>query len=229
MWPGRKRPIRVLVADNHGITRVGIKTILTAPRSGQRFELSEAASTEEALGAIRSGRYDAVLLGYGLPGRGGIKTTELILQRSPDLAVLGLMEAADRGATEKMISAGARGCILTSIEPDTLEAAIRTVIAGKSFYSNEIALQLLEPGVKPLEDRVWRLTEREKEIFRAILKGYRNREIAELLGIGKRTVDKHRQRLNAKLGVSTPVGLVEAGMRLGLLGSEQHRDRPGLR
>ena len=218
MWVRARGPIRVLVADHHGIVRAGIKTILSTARSGQRFELTEAANTEETLGAIRSGTYDVILLGYELAGRGGIKTAELVLQRAPDVSILSLMEVADRGAAEKMMAAGARGCILTSIEPDTLEAAIRSVIAGKSFYSNEIALQLLEPGVKQLENRVQRLTEREKEVFRAILKGFRNREIAEQLGIGKRTVDKHRQRLNAKLGVHTAVGLVEAGIRLGLLG-----------
>jgi DNA-binding NarL/FixJ family response regulator len=216
----------VLVADHHGIVRAGITAILSAARAGQRYELTEAATSEEALEKIRSGRYDVVLVRYELAGRGGIKTTELILQRAPDLPVLGLMETADREATERMVAAGARGCILTSIEPDTLEAAIRTVIAGRSFYSNEIALLLLEPGVGPLESRMPRLTEREKEVFRGILKGLRNREIATQLGIGKRTVDKHRQRLNAKLGVRTAVALVEAGMRLGLLGSDHHRGQP---
>jgi DNA-binding NarL/FixJ family response regulator len=166
---------------------------------------------------VRGGEFEIVLLALDLPGRGGIKTTELILQRSPSTRILGIMEKADRDIAEKLIAAGAMGCILTTIEPDTLVSAIRTILGGRHFYSNDIALCLLEPGLRFKLDAGERLTLREKEVLRGILGGLRNQEVADRLGISKRTVDKHREHVKAKLGARNMIDLVQAGVRLGLV------------
>jgi DNA-binding NarL/FixJ family response regulator len=217
----RNRPLRVLVADHHGIVRAGIKGMLLESRPGLRFELGEASTSEEALESVHNGKYDVVLLDYGLLGRGGIKTTELILQRSPGMAVLGLMGQVERSAVEKLVKAGARGCVLTTIERDTLVEAIRTVADGRQFFSNAIALCLLEPGAAARPDPGERLTIREREVLRGILSGWRSSEVAARMGISKRTVDKHRQHVNAKLGVRNMIELVQAGVRMGLISGLQ--------
>jgi len=101
-----------------------------------------------------------------------------------------------------MVQAGARGYVLKNIEPDTLAVAIRTVFAGKAFYSNEIAMQWIALSrAQERPDPLERLTTREREVLRQILAGSRDKEIAAQLFISKRTVDKHRQNLMAKLGV----------------------------
>jgi len=219
MSAGALKPVRVLVADSYRVVRMGIRVMLGETRSYRRFEVEEAETTEEALAKAVTGNIRVVLMDYDLPGRGGPKATELILSRRPDVCVLGLSFSDERSRIEQMVSAGAKGCVLKNIEPDTLGVAIQTVMSGKLFYSNELALKLLEPRtVRPTLSELARLTAREQEIFRAILGGLRDREIAEQLGIGKRTVDKHREHLMGKLGARNAVELVRVGVRLGLMG-----------
>jgi DNA-binding NarL/FixJ family response regulator len=117
-----------------------------------------------------------------------------------------------------MIRAGAKGYLLKNIEPGTLLPAIRTVMGGNRFYSNEIAQLLLEPVfVQPVEDKMSRLSRREKEVFRLFLEGLQSKEIAQQLRISIRTVDKHKEHIVSKLGVRNTLGLVLAGLRMGLV------------
>lgn len=208
--------MNVLVADHHRIVRAGIKALLSETGSWQQFKVDEAETTEQAIEMVCSGEYGVVLMEYGLPGRGGIKATELLTARRPDTCVLVLTDIDDGAQAERVIKAGARGVILKNIALETLVVAIRTVIAGKTFYSNEIAIRLLERTVSPVE-QMERLTAREKEIFKAIMEGLGGKEIAARMGIHKRTVDKHRQHINYKLGIKTSLELVQAGLRMGLI------------
>lgn len=210
--------VRVLVADDHRMVREGIRTMLKEARSRRTFEVREAESSEEAVQKALSEDYQVVLMDFHLPGRGGAKATELILARRPDIAVLAISSYGERVYVDQMIAAGALGYILKNIEPDTLAEAIRTVMAGKYFYSNEIAVQLIDDKVRPgARDPLASLTSREREVFQEILQGKPNRVIAQKLHVDKRTVDKHRENLMAKLGVKNAMELAKFGIRLGLL------------
>lgn len=161
--------------------------------------------------------YDVILMDYDFPDLGGVRTTQLILQLKPKAYILGLSVYEDRACVQRMIQVGARGYLLKNVEPDMLVFALRTVMAGKRYYSNEIALRWMdarlagqEPG--PLDG----LTAREKEVFRQILAGLPDREIAQRLFVSKRTIDKHRQNLMAKLGAHNAVELVQAAGMMGM-------------
>jgi len=209
--------VRVLVADHHRIVRAGIKVLLSGMTSWQRFEVDEAESTEEAIAMVSSGGYRVVLMAYNLPGRGGIKATEIIQSRWPSSCVIALADSDDGSMAERILRAGAKGCILRNVGLDTLVGAIRTVIAGRCFLSNEIAQQLLELKAGAKRDPLERLTAREKQVFLSILAGMGDKEIAAKMGIARRTVDKHRQHINYKLGTRTLLELLQAGLRLGLV------------
>lgn len=214
----RDRPLlRILVADHHPIIRAGIKALLAETSSWQRFEVGEAESTEEAFALVASGEFSVVLMDYNLPGMGGIKAVQIVKSRWPAIAVIALTDSDDGERAERIVKAGAKGCILRNVGRDTLLAVIRTVMAGGVFYSNEIAQQLLGRSkvIKPVA--LERLTAREKEVFLAILNGLTDSEIAERLHISRRTIDKHRQHIHYKLGTRTPLQLVQAGLRLGLI------------
>jgi DNA-binding NarL/FixJ family response regulator len=210
-------PLRILIADQHRIIRAGIKALLAETGSWQRFETSEAETTEEAIAMVASGEYAVILMEYNLPGRGGIKATEMIHSRWPGISVIALTDSDDGAQAERIIKAGANGCILRNVGLDTLIAAIRTVMAGGRFYSNEIAQQLLRHGKTWRADPLERLTARERQIFLFLLTGLGDKDIAQELGIAKRTVDKHRQHINYKLGTRTPLELLQAGLRFGLV------------
>ncbi|HEV9035645.1 MAG TPA: response regulator transcription factor [Puia sp.] len=214
----RERPcLHILVADQHRIFRAGIRTLLAEAGSWQAFEVGEAETTEEAIAIVATGRYPVVLIEYNLPGRGGIKAMEIIRSRWPAIAVIAVVETDDGGPAERMIDAGAKGCILRNVGLDTLVGAIRTVMGGRRFFSNEIAQRLLERPRRAKQDPLERLTAKEKQVFHSILAGLRDREIAAQMGIAKRTVDKHRQHIHYKLGTKNALELLQTGLRLGLV------------
>lgn len=211
-------PVRVLVADSHRLLRIGLQVMLQEMSSRQRFEVEEAETTEEAIRKVLAGNFHVVVMDYHLPGRGGPKATELIVVRRPETCILGWSYHAERAQAEQMIQAGAKGYVLKNIEQDTLLSAIRTVMEGGQFYSNEIAQRLLEPVIaQPVEDKMARLSRREREVFRLVLEGRESPEIAKQLRISRRTVDKHKEHIVSKLGVRNSLGLVQAGMRMGLV------------
>ncbi len=217
MCPRILTPVRVLVADQHRIFRAGIKILLAERSSWQQFQVDEAETTEEAVATVGSGVYPVVLMDYNLPGRGGIKGIEIILSRWPTTCVIALTDSDDGGQADRIVRAGARGCILRNVGVDTLISAIRTVMGGRLFYSNEIALQLMDRRDMMIRYPLERLTVREKQVFLNILTGLNDKDIGVCLGIAKRTVDKHRQHINHKLGTKTPLELLQAGLRMGLI------------
>ena len=212
-------PMRVLVADQHRIVRVGIRVMLSEVSSWQRFEVIEAETTEEAVYKVVHDNIQVVLMDYNLPGRGAPKATQIMLSHKPYVSVIGLSNGDDPHFAEQMVAAGGRGFILKNIEADTLVSAIRTVSSGRLFYSNEVALKMLEPRTRPLLSPLDRLTTREREVLIGILGGFKDREIGGHLGISKRTVDKHRQNMMNKMGARNAVELIQTAVRLGLVGS----------
>jgi DNA-binding NarL/FixJ family response regulator len=224
MGPKATALVRVLIADQNCIVRTGIKVLLMETRSWQSFQVTEAGSTEQAIALLSETAFDIVLMECGLPGLGGIKATAVIVSRWPRTCVLGISYGEDCLVVERMISAGARGVILRNIEADMLAFAIRTVMEGRLFYCNEIAVKLLE-RVKVLGSQGMDiLTLRERQILTSILEGFPGREIATKLGIAKRTVDKHLEHIKHKLGTRSPLELVQACLRLGLVRGSAGKD-----
>lgn len=213
-----KRPVRILLADHHRIVRAGFQEILKEARSAQGFATTGAETMEEALELLRTQKFDVAFIVYDLPPHGGIKATDLILRRNPGLKILGLMTTPEKGPVDKMMAAGAAGCILTNIQPDTLIEAIRTVLNGRPYFSNDIALELNRTHIDQEQSSVPRITPKEQEILGKILCGQRNHEIADSMGISRRTVAKHRQNINAKLGARNAVELALRAIRFGLAG-----------
>jgi len=211
--------IRVLIADDHRMIRAGVRALLSAPSLPVRCIVEESETTTQTMEKIDTADFDVILMDYQFPDDGGVQATEMILQHRPQACILCLSSYDERTYAEKMIRAGAMGYILKNVEPDTLLSAIRTVMNGKRFYSNEIALKWMDSSMsartRTLLDR---LTTREKEVFRQILTGLHDREIAERLFLSKRTIDKHRQNLMAKLGAHNAVELVQAAVTMGMMG-----------
>jgi DNA-binding NarL/FixJ family response regulator len=212
----KERPqLRLLVADDHPMVRAGLRSLLSVVNAPFHFVLDEAGTTEEALYLVDRMTYDVILMDYQFPVGGGAEATGRIMARHPYARVLGLSSFSDKAFVRRMVQAGARGYLMKDIEPDMLVAAIREVMAGKRFYSNEVALQWMDEGLAgrspgPLDV----LTAREREVCRFILAGLKDREIGQRLFISKRTVDKHRQNIMAKLNVHSTVELVQATVGL---------------
>lgn len=212
--------IDLLIVDDHQMIRDGIKVMLTSENKFYKFRIEEAESGEEAIQKVIHKKYDIIIVDYHLPGMNGAKTTEDILRYNHDVKLLALSNYDEVSYAESILAAGARGYILKNIEPLQLLTAIRTILSGKNFYSNEIALKLLEASQKNEINIVKNknaLTPREIEVLKMICQEKRNEQIANELCISKRTVDTHRQNLLSKLQVKNTVGLIKAAYKMELL------------
>jgi DNA-binding NarL/FixJ family response regulator len=212
--------IRLLIVDDHQMVRDGIRVMLES-QDRLAIEVTEAESGEEGLQKILKQDFDIIMVDYQLPRMSGAETVEKILVHKPDAKILALSNYDELSYITKMTGAGTKGYVLKNIEPAQLITAIETVLSGGSFYSNEVAVKLIDGDKQsrqktfPLE--YYGITRREMEILKMIAKEMTNEQIAKALLLSKRTVDSHRQNLINKLHVKNTVGLIKIAYELKLI------------
>ncbi len=227
---GRKRsdPIQILIADDHGVLRAGLRALLSAEPGMQ--VVGEAADGPEALRMAGELCPDVVLLDISMPGLGGIETTRQLAESLPDARVLILTVHEDEHLLREVMRAGAAGYVTKrAIEPELLNA-IHAVWRGDLYVHPTMTRALLKtPPAPPVhsenesggigadEDIIEALTPREVQVLRLIAQGYTNRQASEVLCIGVRTVETHRANLMAKLGLRGRVALVRYAREHGIL------------
>lgn len=216
------RRLNLLIVDDHKMVRDGIRMMLSVFKKTIQFNTDEAENGEQAIKMIERKHYDLVILDYYMPGKTGSETLQRMLRIKPELKVLAVSNYDELPYIQSMMDSGARGYVLKNIEPSQLLTAIRTILDGNLYFSNEVANKLLESAKKERTAERWHLnelTKREVEILKMIAMELTNDEIAEKLCIGKRTVDTHRQNLLVKLHAKNTVGLIKAAYKLKLLGN----------
>ncbi|MEE8115820.1 MAG: response regulator transcription factor [Gemmatimonadales bacterium] len=213
-------PIRVLVADDHAIVREGIRSVL---EQGTGFEVvAEASDGEEALRVLRELDVDVLVLDISMPGLSGLDVASQVRQVAPATRVLILSVYDHREYVLQAVRSGANGYLLKDSAPGELRAAIRAVHGGKAFFSPVIARQLgdavrAEEAHREEEDRLGRLTARERDVLLLVVRGRTNKEAAAALGISHRTVESHRENLMKKLGIRTVAELTRFALDSGVL------------
>jgi len=216
-------PIRLLIADDHGVLRAGLRALLSAE---PEFEvIGEAETGEEALHMAESLRPDVVLLDVSMPGPSGIEVTRELKGRFPDMRVLILTVHEDETLLREALRAGAAGYIVKRAVEEELIAAILAVWRGDIYVHPAMTRALLHDVVEGQrdetasggEDQFAQLTPREREVLRLIALGYTNRQIADKLCISVRTVETHRSNLTDKLGTRSRAQLVRIAREHGLL------------
>ena len=212
--------ISLLIVDDHQMIRDGIRVMLESLDSRYHFNITETENGEDAVKKVMHHHFDIVLIDYQLPGMSGVQTIEKILTVRPHARVLALSNYDEVTYINNMMQSGAKGYVLKNIEPAELLNAIKTILSGKPFYSNEVAVKLIEnekksPGIKVLNTHG--LTKMQLVVLKMIAQEMNNEEIAASLNIAKRTVDTHRQNLLMKLNVKNTAGLVKAAYQLKLI------------
>jgi DNA-binding NarL/FixJ family response regulator len=213
-----KQIVRLLIVDDHQMVRDGIRVMLESQNKTYAFVITEAENGEDAIRNILKYDYDIILIDYQLPKMTGMETVEQILLYKPATKILALSNYDELTYINNMLKAGASGYILKNVEPIELIAAIKTILNDKVFYSNEVAIKLIESKKKTVSSiDKYSLTKRELEILKLIIAEKTNDEISSLLFIAKRTVDSHRQNLLNKLGVKNTVGLTKLAIESKLI------------
>jgi two-component system, NarL family, nitrate/nitrite response regulator NarL len=211
------RPIKVLVADDHPVVRKGLLSCLAR---GDRVKVvGEAADGDEALRKARELSPDVVLMDISMPRLSGLAVTEVLRKESPGIKILILSMHSNKEYLLRIVQAGAHGYVSKEASPEELLGAIQKVHSGESFFAPEVAQaalnQLVNNGSKG--DPFAQLTSRERQVLVLIAEGASNKEIANKLGIGVRTIETHRERIMRRLDIHSVAGLTKFAIASGLI------------
>jgi DNA-binding NarL/FixJ family response regulator len=201
--------IRVLIADDHLIFRMGLKSLLN--NAPDIVVAGEATTGNQTIEKFKDLHPDVVVLDLRMPDGGGIRALAGIREACRDAKVLVLSSYANEEEVYQALQAGASGYVLKDVGPDELTGAIRHVYSGKRWIQS-----CIQPILAEREDR-HELTPRELEVLRLLVKGLTNREIAGVLGNSENTVRNHTIHIFAKLYVSDRAEAVSAALQRGIV------------
>jgi DNA-binding NarL/FixJ family response regulator len=210
--------ISVLVADDHGIVREGLRRLLE-PESDVRVSC-EASDGREVLEQVEKNKPDVVVLDITMPRLGGLETLERIRAKHPGVKVILLSVHSDPPFIQSAISLGADGYVLKNGRAEEVVTAIRAVTRGGSYFSPAVAREIVEQLRSPREassEPFTLLSGREREVLHLIAEGLSAKEVATELNISTKTVEAHRTSLMRKLGVRKATELVRYALRHGLI------------
>jgi len=190
--------IRVVVADDHRVVRVGLEQLLAT------FEDIEAvgfaAGGEEAVALCRELEPDVLLLDLSMPDLDGIEVTDRLRDTVPGTRVVVFTSFSDRERIVRALDAGAIGYLLKDAEPEEILAAIQAAARGESPLAPRAAAELLAD--RRTRPPTVELTAREREVLRLVVDGLANKQIARRLGISEKTVKGHLTNLFQRIGVA---------------------------
>lgn len=215
-----REAVNVLIIDDHKMVRDGLKVMLASLKKFMQFRVLEAETGEEALTKKNLNGVDLMIIDYNMPGISGAETVYRVLRFKPQMKILALSNYDELPYIQSMMDAGAKGYVLKNIEPAEMLIAIKTILSGKNYYCNDVAIKLLDAQEEKTMQKIRSqkiLTRRETEVLQMIAREMTNEEIAQQLFVARRTVDTHRQNLISKLHVKNTAGLIKAAYKLNLI------------
>jgi two-component system, NarL family, response regulator LiaR len=207
-------PIRLLIVDDHSVVREGLRAFL---RLQDGIEVvGEAAGADEAITVASTSAPDVILLDLVMPQGDGIGAVRRLLEVAPGVRVLVLTSFADDAQIFAAMAAGAAGYLLKDVDPQALADGIRDVHAGRPALDPSVAARLMRRGgsQRPTHSD---LTARERDVLALVVEGLANKQIAQRLGIGEKTIKTHVSRVLAKLGVEDRTHAAVLAIREGLV------------
>jgi DNA-binding NarL/FixJ family response regulator len=216
----RRHLVRILIAEDHALVRAGLQALLS---QDPEFEIiGEAENGRDAVRAVGELKPDVVLMDLTMPGMNGMEAISHIKRRYPGVRVLVLTLHKTEEFVLASLRAGADGYILKEATPGELRFAVRTVASGNRYLSQDLLGKVVSegPGSSLPTNGVWdTLTQREREVLKLVAEGKSNKDIAEFLFLSAKTVEKHRAKLMAKLGMRNAAALTAYAIQKGLIGS----------
>jgi two-component system, NarL family, response regulator NreC len=207
---------RILVADDHGIVRKGLRFLLD--RQPDMEVIGEASDGREAVLLSEELTPHVVIMDVAMPQLNGIDATSQIIKNNPKVGIIMLSMHADESYLVRALSAGAKGYLLKDSAEVDLVRAVQVVAQGRPFFSPRIAQSLLEDYVRALQDRGLQdsyelLTDREREVLQLLAEGKSNKEVATILDLSTYTVETHRTNFMHKLNLHNTAEIVLYAVR----------------
>ena len=210
--------IKVLIVDDHQLVRTGLVGLLEREPGIQ--VIGESASGEEAVRAVDELNPQVILMDLQMPGIGGLEASKRCLRIAPDVKIIVLSMLESQPFPKTMFEVGVRGYVSKNAASSELAAAIRRVMAGQRYVSNELAQRLaLDPvdaEISPFE----LLSGREMQITLMVIRGMSAQEIGKKLALSPKTVNSYRYRVFEKLDLKNDVELTKLALKHDLLTEE---------
>ena len=212
--------IRLLLVDDHAVVRSGLKMLLGSQREMEI--VGEAGSAAEALTETERVQPNVILMDIGLPDKTGIEATREIKNKFPEVYIVALTIHEDEEYFFQMLDAGASGYVPKRAAPEELITAIKAAANGEVYLYPSLAKLLVRDffGIEHMADQKINLdglTEREREILTHLAEGESNDQIATLLVISPKTVERHRENIMRKLNLHSRSELVRYAIRKGII------------
>jgi DNA-binding NarL/FixJ family response regulator len=210
--------ITVLLADDHRIVRQGLRALLE--KEGDMVVVGEASNGRDAVRLTVEMSPDVIVLDISMPEMNGIEAARRIIADNPASRILVLSMHGDKRFVVEMFRAGVKGYLLKDCATDELVRAIRTIHAGETYLSPQIAGLVVKDFIKMIPEASPEtsplLSAREREVLQLLAEGKNAKEIAFILSVSSKTVDTFRQNIMKKLELNTVAELTKYAIREGL-------------
>jgi two-component system response regulator NreC len=219
--------MRILVADDHAVVREGLRQLLNSQPDME--VVGEAEDGREALEKAKSLRPDITILDIAMPRVSGLEAVGLIREAVPDTGIVVLSMHKKEAYVHQVLASGALGYVLKASPSSDVLQAIRAVHRGEYFLSPQIRGEVISTYLesrreKPSVRGYDLLSDREQQVFRLIVEGNSTNDIADVLCISPKTVEKHRANVMKKLGIRDLVALVKYAVNIGVIDPELWED-----
>lgn len=207
--------LRFIIADDHSIVRRGIREIIQEEFSSSQIE--EAEDAETLIKKILNQKFDLVVTDLSMPGRNGLEALLQIKKIDPQLPVIVLSIYPEEQYAIRAFRNGAKGYLNKETAPDELVKAIRQVLAGKSYITENVAEKMFDVMQQPLGPLHQTLSDREFEVLKLIAQGKGNSAIAKQLSLSETTVSTYRSRILEKLRLQSNADIVKYAIEMGII------------
>lgn len=214
----------ILIADDHAMFADGISSILKNERDMQ--VVGRCLDGPSVLDFLKDNPVDVLLLDVNLPGMSGIDVCKEVTTNYKETKVIAISMFNEESFVTEILNNGAKGYVLKNTGREELIKAIKTVLTGKSYFSEDVTETIMKglmnqrTGSKKTKKDIPKISKREKEVLDLIVKEHTTQEIANKLFISLKTVESHRSNLLAKMNARNTAGLVRITMEHGLLEKE---------
>jgi two-component system response regulator NreC len=214
--------MRILIADDHGIVREGLRSLIE--KEPDMEVVGEAKDGLETVALAKQLAPDVIIMDISMPNLNGIEATRLILAQNPKIKVIVLSIHAERRIVKEILSAGAAGYVLKTYLFEELSRALHSVMVNGYYLSPKVTSivvgEYLDDSAKVQAGDKVKLTDREREVLQLIAEGKTSKQIALILHVSPKTIETHRRKLLEKIEVSGVAELTKYAIREGITSVE---------